>query len=187
MTGRRFSALALCLCAAACGGRNESLGVNFSDDESLGLRHAVVLGDNPLERVVVVQSDGLDSLHTRALPVGQNRVSMLPDVSGERLLVLSGGRQPRLEADDELPSLTLIDTLGEPKVEARYELSAPFSALTQDPRGKWVVLSGAAGNLVTNLAAGISDQPLSHEEVMESGQAAAERCAKLLAAVVATI
>lgn len=42
-------------------------------------------------------------------------------------------------------------------------------------------------SLVTNLAAGISDQPLSHEEVMETGQAAAERCGKLLAAVVATI
>jgi purine-nucleoside phosphorylase len=42
-------------------------------------------------------------------------------------------------------------------------------------------------SLVTNLAAGISDQPLSHEEVMESGQAAAERCGQLLAAVVATI
>jgi purine-nucleoside phosphorylase len=42
-------------------------------------------------------------------------------------------------------------------------------------------------SLVTNLAAGISDQPLSHEEVIEAGQAAAERCGKLLAAVVATI
>jgi purine-nucleoside phosphorylase len=42
-------------------------------------------------------------------------------------------------------------------------------------------------SLVTNLAAGISDQPLSHEEVMEAGQAAAERCGALLAAVVATI
>jgi purine-nucleoside phosphorylase len=42
-------------------------------------------------------------------------------------------------------------------------------------------------SLVTNLAAGISDQPLSHAEVLEAGQAAAERCGKLLAAVVATI
>ncbi|KRF27241.1 purine-nucleoside phosphorylase [Phycicoccus sp. Soil802] len=42
-------------------------------------------------------------------------------------------------------------------------------------------------SLVTNLAAGISDQPLSHEEVMETGQASAERCGKLMAAVVATI
>ena len=42
-------------------------------------------------------------------------------------------------------------------------------------------------SLVTNLAAGISDQPLSHAEVMEAGQAAAERCGRLLAAVVAKI
>ena len=40
-------------------------------------------------------------------------------------------------------------------------------------------------SLVTNLAAGISDQPLSHAEVIEAGQAAAERCGRLLAAVVA--
>jgi len=39
-------------------------------------------------------------------------------------------------------------------------------------------------SLVTNLAAGISDQPLSHAEVLEAGQAAAERCGRLLAAVV---
>ena len=39
-------------------------------------------------------------------------------------------------------------------------------------------------SLVTNLAAGISDQPLSHQEVIEAGQAAAERCGRLLADVV---
>lgn len=42
-------------------------------------------------------------------------------------------------------------------------------------------------SLVTNLAAGIGDQPLSHEEVLEAGQAAAERCGRLLAAVVAVV
>ncbi|MBE3075398.1 MAG: purine-nucleoside phosphorylase [Actinobacteria bacterium] len=42
-------------------------------------------------------------------------------------------------------------------------------------------------SLVTNLAAGIGDQPLSHEEVLEAGQAAAGRCGRLLAAVVAKI
>ena len=42
-------------------------------------------------------------------------------------------------------------------------------------------------SLVTNLAAGISDQPLSHDEVLEAGQAAAERCGRLLAAVVADL
>ncbi|HEY3534804.1 MAG TPA: purine-nucleoside phosphorylase [Pedococcus sp.] len=42
-------------------------------------------------------------------------------------------------------------------------------------------------SLVTNPAAGISDQPLSHHEVLEAGQAAAERCGRLLSAVVTRI
>ncbi|WP_328294858.1 purine-nucleoside phosphorylase [Kineococcus sp. NBC_00420] len=39
-------------------------------------------------------------------------------------------------------------------------------------------------SLVTNLAAGVSDQPLSHEEVLQAGRDAAGRCAALLAGVV---
>ena len=42
-------------------------------------------------------------------------------------------------------------------------------------------------SLVTNPAAGISATPLNHEEVLEAGRAAAERCGRLLAAVVARI
>ncbi|MBT0767986.1 purine-nucleoside phosphorylase [Kineosporia sp. J2-2] len=39
-------------------------------------------------------------------------------------------------------------------------------------------------SLVTNLAAGISDQPLSHEEVLAEGKAAAQRVGSMLAEVV---
>ena len=42
-------------------------------------------------------------------------------------------------------------------------------------------------SLVTNLAAGISDEPLSHAEVIEAGKAAADRCGDLLARVVGRI
>jgi purine-nucleoside phosphorylase len=42
-------------------------------------------------------------------------------------------------------------------------------------------------SLVTNPAAGISEQPLSHEEVIEAGKGAADPCGRLLAAVVAAI
>lgn len=42
-------------------------------------------------------------------------------------------------------------------------------------------------SLVTNPAAGISDIPLSHAEVVEAGQAAAQRCGRLLAEIVTTI
>jgi purine-nucleoside phosphorylase len=42
-------------------------------------------------------------------------------------------------------------------------------------------------SLVTNLAAGISDQPLSHTEVLDAGRDAADRCGHLLAAVIRKI
>jgi purine-nucleoside phosphorylase len=42
-------------------------------------------------------------------------------------------------------------------------------------------------SLVTNLAAGISAQPLDHAEVIEAGRAAAERCGRMLADVVRAI
>lgn len=42
-------------------------------------------------------------------------------------------------------------------------------------------------SLITNLAAGISDQPLSHQEVLEAGRAAEERLAGLLTEVVGRI
>ncbi len=39
-------------------------------------------------------------------------------------------------------------------------------------------------SLVTNAAAGISENPLSHDEVIEAGQAASARCGELLAGIV---
>jgi purine-nucleoside phosphorylase len=42
-------------------------------------------------------------------------------------------------------------------------------------------------SLVTNAAAGISPTPLSHEEVMDAGRAAAGRCGDLLARIVGTL
>jgi purine-nucleoside phosphorylase len=42
-------------------------------------------------------------------------------------------------------------------------------------------------SLVTNAAAGISETPLDHQEVIEAGQAAAERCGDLLARIVERI
>ena len=42
-------------------------------------------------------------------------------------------------------------------------------------------------SLVTNAAAGYSETPLHHDEVLEAGRAAAERCGRLLAAVVGRI
>jgi purine-nucleoside phosphorylase len=42
-------------------------------------------------------------------------------------------------------------------------------------------------SLVTNLAAGLQDEPISHEEVLAAGAAAADRVGALLAALVGRI
>ena len=42
-------------------------------------------------------------------------------------------------------------------------------------------------SLVTNLAAGISDQPLNHAEVLEAGTSAASRMGELLGRIVPRI
>jgi purine-nucleoside phosphorylase len=42
-------------------------------------------------------------------------------------------------------------------------------------------------SLVTNLAAGISAQPLNHEEVLQAGQQAAPRLRQLLAGIAAAL
>jgi hypothetical protein len=119
------------LALASCGGRDADVTAPIdAGDTGLGLERAVVLPDDPLSRVVVLTSSGPDELSTTVLPVGQNIVSLLPDVSGQRALVLSSGVQPRRNADDELPSLTLVDTSGEPEVTARWELSEPFANVT---------------------------------------------------------
>jgi purine-nucleoside phosphorylase len=42
-------------------------------------------------------------------------------------------------------------------------------------------------SLVTNLGAGMTGEPLNHEEVLEAGKAAAERMGRLLAQVVSSL
>jgi purine-nucleoside phosphorylase len=53
--------------------------------------------------------------------------------------------------------------------------------------GREAALEVLGLSLVTNLAAGISDQPLNHEEVLQAGRESASRMGELLAAIVPKI
>lgn len=142
-----------CLLVAAafgCGGREGELEEPLFAEDGIGLRRAVVLPDAPLSRVVVLTAPSPHELSVTPLPVGENLARMVPSVDGHGLLVLSQGERPRLDADDELPSLTLIDTSATPRVRARYTLPDAFSNVTLDPTGRWAVLSGAGDNFVSN-------------------------------------
>lgn len=140
----------MALAVSGCGGRGEDIEVPFEAGDAVGLKRAVAIGDAERNRVVLLTSAAPGELEATSLPVGENRIAMLPDVGGDGLLVLSGGERPRRNADDELPSLTLIDASAEPAVAARYPLPDAFSTLTLDPAGRWVVLSGVGDNFVSN-------------------------------------
>lgn len=138
------------LAALGCGGRNGDWDQPAFAEEAVGLKRAVALGDESLSRVVLLTAPSPQDLSVTALPVGVNRTRMLPSVDQTGLLVLSSGERPRRNADDELPSLTVIDAGGAPRVQARYALPDAFSNVTLDPTGRWVVLSGAGDNFVSN-------------------------------------
>jgi hypothetical protein len=133
-----------------CGGRDAEYDSAVAAGVAVGLNRAVALSDDVEHRVLLLTSDSPRELSVTPLPVGENRRSMLPTVDGDGLLVLSGGVRPRRNTDDELPSLSLIDATLLPSVQARYTLPDAFSTLTLDPTGRWVVLSGAADNFVSN-------------------------------------
>ena len=65
---------------------------------------------------------------------------------------------------------------------AAYGLSSQQSAI-----GEVSVGSAGAERRITNLAAGLSGEPLDHEEVLEAGRAAASRMGGLLSQVTARI
>jgi hypothetical protein len=142
--------LALGTAAGCSGGRADDFEAPFEASDAVGLNRAVAIGDGEQNRVVLLTSESPRELSVTPLAVGENRLAMLPTVDGNGLLVLSSGERPRRNADDELPSLTLIDASAEPRIEARYPLPDAFSTLTRDPTGRWVVLSGAGDNFVSN-------------------------------------
>ncbi len=64
---------------------------------------------------------------------------------GEFVYVLSRGAERRLDPDDELPSLRVIQISDPPEEVAKYELSDPFGKIAVDPEGDWIVLYAAEG------------------------------------------
>jgi purine-nucleoside phosphorylase len=117
-----------------------------------------------------------------------------------RFMDLTGLYSSRLRAlaQQEDPALmegVYAGTLG-PQYETPAEITM-LRALGADLVGMSTVLEAIAArhlgaevlglSLITNLAAGLQDQPVSHEEVLAAGAAAADRVGALLAALVGRI
>ena len=110
----------------------------------------------------------LHAAPARPRPRGRRRTSTRASTSS------SAGRTTRRPAEVAMARVIGGDLVG---------MSTSLEAIA----ARQVGLDVLGISLVTNLAAGISDTPLSHAEVLEAGQAAAERCGRLLAEVVGRI
>jgi purine-nucleoside phosphorylase len=130
--------------------------------------HINLTADSPLEGATFVDLTDLYSARLRALAR-----SIEPSLD-EGVYVQFRGPHYETPAEVQMAKVLGGDLVG---------MSTTLEAIAARQAGLEVL----GISLVTNLAAGISDQPLSHEEVIEAGQAAAERCGALLAAFVAKI
>jgi purine-nucleoside phosphorylase len=123
-----------------------------------------------------------------------------PLTEARRFVDLTDLYSPRLRAlaQHENPALTegVYAGLPGPQYETPAEVTM-LRALGADLVGMSTVLEAIAArhlgaevlglSLVTNLAAGLQDEPISHEEVLAAGAAAADRVGALLAALVGRI
>jgi len=143
----RRSSILIGLFAVACGGRPSGWDEPFEAEGVVGLQTAVAVMDPALDRVIMLESPGHLGLEASVLPVGKEIVTATASPQKDRLFVLSHGEQPRRKADDELPRLTVIDTLPTPEVARTYDLSDPFSGLSLDPQGQWAIVHAGEGVL----------------------------------------
>ncbi|NAZ74603.1 purine-nucleoside phosphorylase [Kineococcus sp. T13] len=127
--------------------------------------HLNLTGESPLEGATFVDMTDLYSSRLRALA---RRVD--PDLPEG---VYAQFRGPQYETPAEV---RMAGVLGAQLVG----MSTGLEAVAARHAGLEVL----GFSLVTNLAAGIGGEPLSHEEVLQAGRDAAPRCAALLAGVV---
>jgi hypothetical protein len=150
--------LALAPLALGCGDRPDVWDAPAAGATSFGLQKAVVLVDQPADRLVSlgVAADG--TLTTTRLPTGRGVVAAKVGPSGGRLYVLTAGHRGGLgdPRPDEKPRLTIVDGTTSPATSRDIELgllTAPLDGLAIDPTERWAVLyaaSGTGGAFVTN-------------------------------------
>jgi purine-nucleoside phosphorylase len=166
-----------------------------------GVRTAAALGCR-----AIVLTNGCGGLHeewtagTVVLLSDHINMTAATPLEGATFIDMTDLYSPRLralahEVDPSLPEGVYVQFRG-PQYESPAEVRMART-IGGDLVGMSTTLEAIAArqsgleilgvSLVTNPAAGISKTPLNHEEVLEAGAAAADRCGRLLAAVVERI
>jgi hypothetical protein len=149
---------ALGLVALGCGGRAETWSEPASSAQAYGLTSAVAVVDTPAHRVVALGVDGSGALTETPLPTGHAIAATTVGPSGDKLYVLTAGRQSALgdARQPEPPRLTVVDGTVSPATSRDISLdvlSDPLDGLVVDPTERWAVVYAASGSgtaFVTN-------------------------------------
>lgn len=166
--GMRTAAAAGCtrvILTNGCGGLNPE----WKPGQVVLIRdHINLTGASPLEGATFV--DLTDLYSTRLRDLARSIDPTLP----EGVYVQFPGPHYETPAEVQMAKILGGDLVG---------MSTTLEAIAARQAGMEIL----GLSLMTNLGAGISPTPLSHEEVIEAGQAAAPRIAKLLATIAAEI
>lgn len=145
---RAFLFPVMTLALAGCGQRDE-LWDQAAAGQPLtvhGMRASAAIVDLPAERVIFASPRAVDDLAFSAVPLGHGYQTSRPTSDGGRLVVLASGDVPRRSAEDEGPSLQVIDSMVDPPAVTRYDLSDPLSGLEIDPRSEYAVIYPGDGD-----------------------------------------
>jgi len=144
MSMRRTLGLATILAlSAGCGEQRAELWDAPASGENVAvhaLRGSAAVVDVVGERVIFATPESTDSLAFAQVPIEHGHATSAATRDGERLVVLSRGDVPRRRADDQGPSLSVIDSRTSPPKTSRYELADPLSGLELDPTSEYAVV-----------------------------------------------
>lgn len=111
-----------------------------SPPRAIGLSGSVALIDAPAERVMMLAVEEDLTLVQTSIAIGEGFVTADKTADQARLLVLSRGVVPRLQATDRGPTLQVIDGGKSTRLAATYELADPLSGLAVDPASQFAVI-----------------------------------------------
>jgi hypothetical protein len=132
---------AAALAALGCGSRPSYWNTSPTLSASVGLDRGVALVDDADHRVVLIASQGAAKgfalAPSQSIEVGHNVVSTQVSPDGTHLFVLSTGDWPPRSANDQQPSLTVVDVTNwsptSPAIATQYKMTQPFPNLAVDP------------------------------------------------------
>src|SRR5262249_23113409 len=107
---KRWMIAALAL-VSGCGNRDEVWDKTPVGTKSIGLNDAIALVDDGAHRLVLLRPGADQTISTSTVDVGKNVLHAEAAADKGRVFVLSGGDVPRRQANDELPSLTVIERI----------------------------------------------------------------------------